>query len=148
MPITSVTQARDDIISLFKTYWDANTASITVTVPEVRYGGTEEVSEPPSDSPWARITVLHALGEQSSFGSTGNRNFDHSGIVTIQLFVPTKDNGFVTMDQLIKVAVDSLEGKCTDNGVWIRNVRINEQGPDRAWFNVNVLADFEYHIQK
>ena len=148
MPITSVTQARDDIISLFKTYWDANTAAITGTVPQVVYGGLEEVSEPPSDLPWVRVSVIHGTGGQASFGDTGGRHFDRNGIVTIQLFVPLKDNGMVTMDQLIQVALDSIEGKCTSNGVWFRNVRINEQGPDRAWFNVNVLADFEYYTVK
>lgn len=149
MPITTITQARDDILEMFTTAWNTNTPAITGTVPEVRYQGVEEASEPPTGDPWARVSVTHVTGTQSSMGETGNRNFEHAGIVTMQLFVPMEDDdGLGIMDQLIKVAVDAFEGECSTNGVWFRNVRVNEVGPDRPWFNVNVLADFEYRIVK
>ena len=146
MVIANVTAARDEIFTRFRTQWLADTPAITGTAPEIRWQGVEEALEPPSDAPWVRVTVLHATGEQSSMGETGNRSFDHSGIVTVQVFVPFEDQGFDTMDALVQVAIDAFEGQTTVNRVWFRNVRINEIGPDRAWINTNVISDFEYRV--
>lgn len=136
----TVTQARDEMLTTFRTAWTAGPPSSTLPVlyPDV----SQEV---PSSGAWARVTVKHSYGEQATLsGETGQRRFRHTGIVTVQIFTPTGD-GQVLSDQLVAIAKGAFEGVTTSPGrVMFRNVRVNEVGQQGQWFQVNVLADFEY----
>jgi hypothetical protein len=136
----TVTQARDEMLATFRTAWTAGPPSSTLPVlyPDV----SQEV---PSSGAWARVMVKHSYGEQATLsGETGQRRFRHTGIITVQIFTPTGD-GQVLNDQLIAIAKGAFEGVTTSPGrIMFRNVRINEVGQDGQWFQVNVLADFEY----
>ena len=140
MTVTDVTQARSEIHTRFKTVWDADSASQNVTV---LYADTAQ--DPPPEGSWARITVRHADGAQATLsGETGARRFRQFGVVTVQVFTSTGD-GQVTSDVLVAIAKFAFEGVATSPGrVLFRNVRIQEVGQDGAWFQSNVLADFEY----
>ena len=130
-------QAVDDILGLFKTAWD--TTSYIAIYPNV--GG-----EVPSnvENPWARATVQHIDGGQASLsGGLGTQRWERSGIFTVQIFVPSGE-GLSEAHILGKLITDIFEGVSTTNGVWFKNVRINEIGPDGEWYNLNVLIDFTY----
>lgn len=133
-------QARDEICAVFRTAWIAGPPSSTLPVlyPDV----SQEI---PASSAWARVTVAHNVGGQATLANeSGQRRFRHVGIVTVQIFTPTGD-GQVLSDQLITIVKDAFEGVTTTPGrVIFRRTRVNEVGQEGQWFQVNVLADFEY----
>ena len=135
------TEARDEILSLFKTAWDAQAAPI----PQLLYW--DVTGDPPTGNdsdgdpdPWARITVRHVIGENDAIGGS---LFNREGVVTVQIFSPF-GTGLQINDNLAKIAVDAFQGKKTAGGVNFTNVRLNEIGQDGIWFQSNILADFDY----
>lgn len=144
MTCVNITQARDEILAKFLAAWIANETSAALPVI---YG--DVVGEVPASGSWARVTVRHNIGGAATLGGeVGNRRFRHEGIVTVQVFTE-HGNGQVDSDVLATVAMDAFEGEVTSPGrVIFRNVRINEVGLDGQWFQVNVLAEFEYDVIK
>jgi hypothetical protein len=128
-------QARDEILSVLNEAWDATDYPMLFEdLPAVL----------PKNGPWARTSVRHVDGEQATLsGGLGLQKFKRSGFITVQIFSPSGD-GLSLSDSLIKIVMDAFEGKATSGGVWFRNVRSTEVGPDGNFFQVNVTIDFEY----
>jgi len=146
--VANFSQARDDILGIFKTAWDANTAAVNGgTIPSVHYEGLEFT--PPTNEAWARLTVRHVAGRQATLAgdpSFGSRRFEKTGIVTVQVFKPLKTGGgLVLAENLSQIAKDAFEGTITaTTNIWFQNVTINEIGPDGPWFQMNIVASFRY----
>ena len=130
-------QARDEILTLFKTAWDAGAP----TVP-LRYWDSKDSIPGASNSSWAVIQLQWTNGEQRGFG-LGTRRYTREGIATVRIFTPFGD-GLAEADSLTKIAADAFEGVDTPNGVWFRRVRVNHIGQTGEWFQTNLLADFFY----
>ena len=130
-------QANIDILTIFKTAWDA-------TGFKALYENV--AGEPPTTpSPWARIVLRHTGGNQGSLsGALGTQRWDRNGVLIVQVFVPNGE-GLSQAYSLAKIVLDAYEGVSSPlRGVWFRNARINEVGPDGEWFQVNILIDFQY----
>lgn len=141
MPSAFVT-ARDEIQGLFKEAWD----DISPTPPTVQWEGVAVAGSPGADEAFARVYVRHTAAEQSALSNeAGVRKWRRIGIITVQIFTPLLGPGGLNpgADYAI-VARDAFQGKATASGVWFRNVRINEIGARDAWFQFNVIAEFEY----
>ena len=133
----TLNQANIDILTLFKTAWD--TTGFIALYENV-------AGEPPATpSPWARITLRHSGGGQGSLsGALGTKRWDRNGVLIVQVFVPNGE-GLSQAYSLAKIVLDAYEGVSSPlRGVWFRNARINEVGPDGEWFQVNALIDFTY----
>lgn len=145
MSLPTFTTARDAIQGLFWAAWQLLApAQNGGALPEVQWQGVEEE---PADAtaPFARVTIRHGTSRQSTFGHTGARRFVRPGIVTVQVFSPISRGGGLTLAQnLAIIARDAFEGVGTADGIWFRNVRIQEIGLSGAWFQMNVTAEFEY----
>ena len=128
-------QANDDILALLKAAWDP-------TGHEMFYEDIREQRET-DQTPWAQVVVRHAAGQQDTLGGIGNRSFLRLGVVIVTINTPS-GSGLSTAYALAKVVADAYEGVSSPNGVWFRNVRINELGRDGTFFQTNVLIDFEY----
>lgn len=140
-------QARDDILTAFAAAWASKTPAVNGgAVPPVKYDQVAS-SEPPQDTPWARVTVMHATGTQRSMGTVGSRLFSRTGVVTVQVFVPG-GQGLALADRLGKIALDAFEGQHTPGDVWFRDATLREVGPDGPWWQTNVVATFAYDEQK
>lgn len=139
MALSTFVAARDEIVTVFKTAWDA----ITPPVPPVIYADVE--SDPPKDATsWAAVQVLHQISGQATLGESGNRRFRREGLVVVKIYTKAGD-GLATNDLLSKVALNAFEGKTSASGsVWFRNVRMQEGGQDGDWQISTVMADFEY----
>jgi len=133
-------QARDEVLTVFKTAWELDATS--QNIPVLYWDVADDI---PDSGAWVRISMRHLGGRQATLrGATGERRYRYTGIVTVQVFTPFSE-GMVLNDALATIAKNAFEGVTTDPGrVILRNVRINEIGPDGQWFNTNVLADFEY----
>lgn len=132
----TLTQARDEIMAVFKTAWDT-------TGYQVFY--TDQGGPGPSNrDPWARALVQHNTGFEATLrGAEQTRRYRRLGLITVQLFTPAGDS-LSSADTLGKLILDAFEGKATPGGVWFRNARYNEVGPDGDFYQCNVLVEFEY----
>lgn len=139
MALSSFVEARDEILTLFRTAWIAQAPP----VPPVIYGDIE--SDPPKDgTAWATAKVLHSISNQATLGESGNRRFRRHGLVVINIYTPAGD-GLVAADAMSKVALDAFEGKTSASGsIWFKNVHMSEGGQDGNWHNSQVMAEFEY----
>jgi hypothetical protein len=146
--MTTITEARDDIMAAFRVEWNSRAAAANGgTLPKVIWQRVEPsgAQKPKGTEAWARITVEHNEGGQATFGGPGNRLFDREGIVTVQVFTPQKsDQGGTVLEALGAIARDAFEGRSTPSGVWFRDVRLQEVGPDEPWWQLNVTAKFNY----
>lgn len=128
-------QANDEILILLKSAWDP-------TTHQLFYSNVRDEKEI-DQSPWASVVVRHAAGQQDSLGGRGNRLFLRLGIMIVTINTPSA-SGLSDAYALAKVVSDAYEGVSSPNGVWFRNVRINELGRDGSFFQTNVIVDFEY----
>lgn len=129
----NVSQARDEMYGVFLKVWDKTYPVVWGTLP-----GTP----PASETPWARVTIKHSGGGQSSLaGETGTRRFKRIGIIRISVFVPAGGDQVIGYELAQKVA-NAYEDAKLD--VWFRNIRIKEQGVSGAFEQIDVLADFLY----
>ena len=142
MPIATIEEARDEILTYFTTEWNTQTDP-----PLVIYD--DKARDLPEDASWVRVRVQHnvfaqrTLGGKPSLGG-GGRRFTRTGIVTVQVFTPVGD-GLTSSDPLVDFTVDIFEGEETGSDrVEFRNTRANEVGADGPWHQTNVIADFEY----
>lgn len=140
MPISSITDARDEIISHFSTAWAAQPPP----VPALFY--TDVTQELPDEDTWASIRVQHDDSDSATVGGeTGNRRFRRIGTVTVEIRALADNEGLSTADALAKVALDAFEGqKTAEDRIHFRNSRIQEVGHDGPWFQINVVSGFEY----
>ena len=138
--ITTTAQARNEMLLVLKTAWDADPTS---TGLPVLYWDTE--GDIPDSGAWCRVTVRHAEGGQATLSSsTGTRRFRHRGTVIVQIFTPHNE-GAMLSDDLTDIVENAYEGTTTSPGrVIFRRVRKQEIGQSGQWFQMNVLADFEY----
>ena len=128
----------------------ASVPGITVA-PTIQWQNVQQRSAPSVAAPWMRFQIQHVDGEQDSFGLDGEGSFEARGFVTIQLFVPQDQNGLISARQLAKVLQRAFRGKTGVGeycGIIFRNARINEVGPEDRWFQINVLANFEYDEER
>jgi hypothetical protein len=141
----TLTQARDQMLALFKAAWDAGPPSQGVLV---LYDGVEGEKPSSTSVPWARVAVRHnpvQPGQVTLGQADGRRRFTRTGLVFVQLFTPTGD-GLSLADSLATIARSAFEGVATTPGnVIFRAVSVSEVGPEEGgWYQTNVTALFEY----
>lgn len=131
-------EAYDLMMTLFKTAWDG-------TGHRAFYENIENDRET-DDTAFAHVSISHASGFQATLGGTGSRIFRRTGVITIMIYTQA-GKGLQESHQLAKVAADAFEGQST-GGIWFRNVRINEIGREGAFYQTNVIVEFEYDETK
>ena len=137
--MTTVATARDDMLAVLKTAWEASAISqdLVLLYPDV-------AGDPPTEGAWGRATVLHTGSAQASLANhAGVRRFRRTGVVIVQLFTPP-GGGQVLSDDLVAVVKDAFEGITTTNGVMFLNVTPRDIGQSGGFYQANVQADFEY----
>lgn len=137
--MTTVIEARDEMMETFRTAWMASETSqeLPVIYPDVS-------DEPPTSGGYARITVAHTGGTQATLANAeGKRRWRSTGTLTVQLFTPP-GGGQVLSDKLVTIAKNAFQGVSTAGGVVFRDVSIREIGAVSGWYQANVLVAFEY----
>lgn len=128
-------RAQDIILGVFKTAWD------TTGFPAVYTDVPGE--KPTSETVWARATIRHATGRQTSLaGDVGTRRFTDKGTVFVQVFAPVGDGSTACYAAARLVQNAFRDAKGLD--VWFTDARMNEVGSDGAFEQINVLATFSY----
>lgn len=128
-------QARDEMLAVFKAAWDATAAASNVGYPDKPFN-------PPSNAAWARVSLRHANGRQSSLaGAMGTKRYTQTGTLWMQVFAPVGD-GMVTAYGLAQAVANAY--RTARGTVWYRNTRMQEVGSSGAFEQINVLTDFTY----
>ena len=146
--MTTIVQAKDDILAAFYDAWTANPLSSGISV--FFDSLDEDADDKDANKSWARASIKHFDGQfsrQSLASSDGTKNYQRDGNITVGIFTPIGD-GVDLNSGLASIVVNSFEGKRTPNGVWFRNIRFHEVGVDGTWFQTNVKADFNYSENK
>lgn len=138
--------ARSEMQSMLRAAWEANAGAVTGgETPEIIWQGTEKNDPPSLEFPYARVSIRHLGGGQSSLGGVGNRRFNRYGFVFVQVYVPLGIRNHLTIALgLGKIAKDAFEGRSSPGGIWFRSCRVNELGSMDGWFQVNAVAEFTY----
>ena len=142
-------QAVDEMFALFRTAWNANTAAIVGTVPEVRWQGVESKVVPIVDGYWCRISTQNLGEKQTTFKSAiaqdTNRRYTSKGLLFVQIFCPMSDSDSMSKGrQLGEVAKKAFRGKATPAAVWFRNARVNDLPPEDDMYRFNMVVEYEY----
>lgn len=131
-------QAIDAIYAIFRTAW-INSGQDGSLIKYTDVAG----EKPAGELTWARVTVAHATGNQSTLaGGNGTRRFRNVGTVTIQIFTPIGDGSVAEYGTA--QAILSAYRRAQDVEVWFRNVRLREMPSDGAFAQTNVLSEFTY----
>jgi|ERR1044072_1973077 hypothetical protein len=141
---------RDEINTLFLAAWQANTAAIAGYVPDIYWQGVQSPIQPDGSKFWIRLSKQNVIEQQAALstcvGAPGQRMYEASGLVFVQLFCPkSTSESFDLGQKLAVVARDAFRGKSTANNIWFRNVRINELEPEELYYRFNVVSEYEYN---
>lgn len=153
MPITTVRQARDEMMARLTTVLAASAfSSIKVVYDDVAadvpLNDPTNVPPPPdapAGQPWLRAGARHADGRNASLGSiNGKKRHEMSGLVFVQVFTPAGD-GLKKSYDIVQVVLDAYRsGGATAGGIQFQRARFREIGISGAWHQTNCLSDFLY----
>lgn len=138
--VNSPADARDVLCALVKTTWDNNTSA------PLSYDNLQIENRPAPPAPFGRVVVRHVpTGGRVFLGKDALRYF---GVLYVQLFTP-RGTGMAELDALAKALVVALTTASSADlqGIRIRDiglVELNIDPGDRAYFQVNVQAFFDY----
>ena len=137
----SFNDGKDACLQVFKDAWDpTGFPAIYSDVANTQ----SDTGDTPSANVWARATIRHADGFQSSLTGPleGKKRHTNIGTVIIQVFGTQGDGSTAAYDAAQTVA--TAYRKAPSGPVWFRRVRINEIGTSGTYNQINVSADFSY----
>ncbi len=124
----------DEILGVFKQVWD------TTGYP-VQWDD-HSASVPSDSAPWARATVQHDSGGQSSLANAdGAKLFANTGSLFVQIFTPI-GGGLVEARQLAQKVVTHFSR--VNSPVSFFRPRMRENGKSGAFQMTLVIVDFDY----
>lgn len=127
--------ARDEMLAVFKAVWD-------VTGYAVAWSDIPGGKPPAAEEPWARVTLRHGPGGQSSLAdSSGAKQHTLRGTLWVQLFVPI-GQGVTKGYELAHTVLSAY--RAARGAVWFTNHRFREAGNSGAFEQINCLIDFSY----
>jgi hypothetical protein len=141
--------AVEQMQQLFKAAWDAGTSAIAGYIPAVEWYGAENATPVDREKIWVRFSTQNLLDQQATLstdaGLPGQRRYESSGLVFVQLFIPkTIDNGVILGRQLAQVAKNAFRGKTTSGKVQFNNVTIKDLTPEDLFYRFNIVAEYDF----
>lgn len=109
---------------------------------------SNEKFTPPTDAPWARLTVVHEQSGDPTLGPPGGnkRKFLRRGRVLVQVY-DSADTGTRALDLLADQIRDIFEGTQL-SGIDFISADVRESGQDGEWMQYIVDAPFQYQQTK
>ena len=149
MTVAGYQNAKDEMFKLLNDAWDAGAAAIVGYVPDINWPLNEPAVPTDLSRYWATVSTQMVLEDQAALGNVENSNqkvYESAGILFVQCFGPMAGDPTVTtkLPALAALAKNSFRGMKTPSGVWFRNVRTRELGPDGKFQRINAIAEFQY----
>jgi hypothetical protein len=152
-PVIDYSSACDVLYQMATDALNAINSSITSIIPpaqmDIRYPGTE-ITTPANDSfYWARVSSDVVISGQATLATDvnnpGQKRYDSTGLLYIQLFCPKSDpkavqNGMLFQTQLL----NALRAPTGDSNLWLRNQRPKPMTYNDGNYQFNVVATFEF----
>ncbi len=132
-------QAKDEMLEVFKTAWDADPVStgLIIKYPDV-LGPI-----PSSNDAWVEVLVQHNVGGEANLQGTGStRRYRSAGFLLFRIMTPTLE-GLDLAGQLAEVTVKAFETAKSKSVRYFASTP-NFVGNDGAWHQTNVVVEFEY----
>lgn len=119
----------------------ANFAAIVGYSPELRYADVNYAKLPAGDKLWMKVTMAEAKEQRRTLGSVARVTY--SGLVGVQLFVPTTD---LQAAERIRKCGEALKAAFTSSTASVNFYKagIKSMPPDPPWFYARVYATFQY----
>lgn len=143
--MTTVLEAIDDIYGRFKAAWD--TTGLPCVYDNTPPDTALQAALDSGTTSWARTNIKHNTRTQLTLAGIDNARFESRGILIVEIYALSGD-GLVSAYTLANTVLEAFEGVSTPNGVWFRNTRINEVGPDGVYFHTNVVTEFIYDTRR
>lgn len=112
--------------------------------------GDDNIIPPIRSIPWMRLKMSHENGFQATLtDKDGQIRWRRTGTFWAQTFAPL-GTGLIAPQEgamLIETALQKpkkVVGVTSEHCVLLRNVRLQDEGSDGHWYQINVVADFEY----
>lgn len=127
--------AIDAMFGVFKAVWDP--------LGFEAFYDDKTGKKPTSDLVWARATIQHATGNQSSLpNASGKRRYTETGTITVQVFAPVGDGSTAGYEAATSVRNAYREARLGE--LLFKQARIEEASGDGAFKQTNVLVTFSY----
>ena len=131
-------EARDAINALVTTAWSAVAPSSPLLYDNL------DSERPATPTFFGRVTVRFFDGRQASLGSVaGGRVFRREGLVYVQVFTP-HGKGLTQANVVSEALVRAIENPGATGNIWFRDAHASEIGSDGAYYQINVVARFQY----
>lgn len=127
-------EVRNEIVSRFLTQF---TGQFAISVPGHPF-------KPPAlPNPYVSINVIFNTGSQTSLGLVGNRKFQHSGFIAVQVFTPS-NKGTDTNDDMCHSVLSFFDGVDMGYGLWSYDGSIKTVGDKDGYYQQNVVIEFNF----
>lgn len=145
--MTTFTEAANTIRSHFRAEFHTLEPDVPISFDNVSglYTALDEIVQQSTDdngdpAPWVRLNIRPGNAEMVSFGP---RTYRQPGVVMTQVFIPA-GTGDERANHIAEAIAGSLRGE-TVSGVRFGATSAPQfVGPDRNWWQTNVMTPFEY----
>jgi hypothetical protein len=142
----------DELLGTLNSFWQANAQTVSGLsyTPELVWESRRD--ERPKVDPnraYADVYIRHNSSGVATLGKPAK--YDRYGSVYLNIYAPFVDSsGYAIALRLAQCARDAYEGKRTDPSglAWFRHCRINEQGRQGPFYQVNLVLDFTWEEVK
>ena len=143
--------ARDEIYGQVKVpAFSAALLSLLGYQPEIKFWGVSRSSEggeqpPPAQEIFMSASISHGETDETLAGGLGSHSYGYQGIVTVQVFEPSRQDLSV-VESVCELVRDQYRGIRTPGSpsVWFRDSRIIEVGQTPSGVQFNVTSIFQY----
>lgn len=141
--------AEDEIFGVLHRVLSDAVPSVLPYAPKTFYQGVGQEDDEnilPVDQIWVRASYTNSSAGQSTMSEQGHaKRWDRNGTLYVQFFSPIKDpSALRTAKELAILAQRAYEAAGSQCGMIFRDVRIDPVGPSESWFQMNLVARFEY----
>lgn len=140
--MATYTQARDDIMGRVKTKW-TEVGSATENLPLIFADKEKKGSDIPEDEgSWGLADVSFGPSIQAGHGDNEKR-YRRTGILIVDVHTQPGD-GYVSIDAIVQVLADAVEGHTTPNGVTFLDFDSKDGGNVGQFKVTRVVASFDF----
>lgn len=141
--------AEDEIFGILHRVLSDDGPAILSYTPKAFYQGVsqeDDENQLPVDQVWVRASYTNTAAGQSTLSEQGHKKrWRRNGTFYAQFFSPIKDpSALRKAKELAILAQRAYEAAGSQCGLTFRDIRIDPVGPSESWFQLNLVARYEY----
>lgn len=145
-----IIQANDEMLTMLKTAWDAQTTAIVAYIPDIQYEGETKKVVPPSDKYYGVLYNNILTNPQATLcgdlDGIGSRRYNNTGILEFHISCPLSDAENANKGKRLGiVARNAFRGKYSPSGIIFYNARIIPSKPNEIFNKYIMFVDYNYY---